>query len=481
VQAAAPPGTAPDRAFLIPSGVTATLQGLTIRHGRVTGDRPGGGLVNKGVLMLMDSVIRDNVAGHYSGGLHNEGTLTLAASTIRGNVSSYLGGGFLNFGTMRLTTSTIHGNAAMEGGGFFNWGTLTLTTSTIRGNTARALGGGLANYDTLTLTHSTISGNAARDRSGEARPGGGGLYNIGKLTLTQSTVSGNTAYYGGGVYNDYNAGEQPPSSLTLISSTITGNAATQGGGFYNHAHSRLTLTASLVADNPQGGDCQNFLASITSKGDNLDSDGSCQLTAATDRPSVDPLLGPLQKNRGSTLTHALLPGSPAINAVPWGTNGCGTILISDQRWQARPQPAGGACDIGAFEVEVPGQVLSAWVTGLTPQGAGCENGTTGQAVTLHDPASPWDCEAAGLVVSPGDQVVLRVQGPVQQGATDVRGAVAGVASSSGGCANRTTGQEVKFEALFQGMRGATAASCGAAGLVIRPGDQVQLHTRGVAE
>ena len=29
---------------------------------------------------------------------------------------------------------------------------------------------------------------------------------------------------------------------------------------------------------------------------------------------IDPLLGPLADNGGPTLTHALLPGSPAINA-----------------------------------------------------------------------------------------------------------------------------------------------------------------------
>jgi hypothetical protein len=102
-------------------------------------------------------------------------------------------------------------------------------------------------------------------------------------------------------------------------------------------------------------------------------------------------------------------------------------------------------------------------------------------VTLQAPASPWDCEAAGLVVTSGDQVVLRVQGPVQQGATDVGGAVTGMAPTSGGCLNRTTGQEAPFEALFQGQRGATAASCGAAGLVVQPGDEVQLRVRGAAE
>ena len=107
----------------------------------------------------------------------------------------------------------------------------------------------------------------------------------------------------------------------------------------------------------------------------------------------------------------------------------------------------------------------------------CTNVTTGQVVTLSDPVSPWDCEAADLGITPGDRVSMHVRGPVQQGATDVGGAVAGMAPSSGGCTNLTTGQQVPFQHLV----GATAASCGAAGLVVQPGDHVQMSVQGVAE
>jgi len=126
---------------------------------------------------------------------------------------------------------------------------------------------------------------------------------------------------------------------------------------------------------------------------------------------------------------------------------------------------------------VAGQPLSAWVTGLTPQTAVCQNVTTGQEVTLSAPVAPWDCEAAGLGVSEGDRVTMHVRGPVQQGATDVGGAVTGMTPTSGGCTNRTTDQQVKF----QGMQGATAASCVAAGLTVQPGETVQMHVAGAAE
>jgi hypothetical protein len=76
-----------------------------------------------------------------------------------------------------------------------------------------------------------------------------------------------------------------------------------------------------------------------------------------------------------------------------------------------------------------------------------------------------------------DRVSLLVRGPVEKDATDVGGAVTGMAPTSGGCTNLTTGQQVKF----QHMRRATEASCVAAGLVVEAGDVVQIRVQGVVE
>jgi hypothetical protein len=81
---------------------------------------------------------------------------------------------------------------------------------------------------------------------------------------------------------------------------------------------------------------------IESDGHNLDSDGSCFLTATGDLPKRNPLLGPLAFNGGPTETEALLAGSPAIDAG--AADGCPQY---DQRGVVRPQGAG--CDIGAYE------------------------------------------------------------------------------------------------------------------------------------
>ena len=68
---------------------------------------------------------------------------------------------------------------------------------------------------------------------------------------------------------------------------------------------------------------------------------------SSDLLNGNPLLGPLRNNGGPTNTHALRTGSPAIDAIPGATNGCGTDIATDQRAPKRPQ--GGDCDAGGFE------------------------------------------------------------------------------------------------------------------------------------
>ena len=179
----------------------------------------------------------------------------------------------------------------------------------------------------LAITGSTISGNSANNW-------GGGIKNGGTLTLVNSTVSNNSSVEeGGGIWN--------AESLTLINSTVGGNSSNNGGGILNH--DTITMTNTIVATNPMGADCSGE-GSFTSLGHNLDSDGTCNLTGPGDLPGVDPLLGPLQNNGGPTETHALLPGSPAMDA---GDNEA--CPATDQRGVERPQ--GLACDIGAYEFE----------------------------------------------------------------------------------------------------------------------------------
>ncbi len=122
---------------------------------------------------------------------------------------------------------------------------------------------------------------------------------------------------------------------TLSFVTIADGAVGVFGG-------RVAVGNSILADTQM-----NFQAGpITSLGHNISSDGSgaSALTQPGDRNNTDPKLGPLADNGRPTLTYALLPGSPAIDAAD--SNGG---PATDQRGVARPQ--GASDDIGAFELQ----------------------------------------------------------------------------------------------------------------------------------
>jgi hypothetical protein len=70
----------------------------------------------------------------------------------------------------------------------------------------------------------------------------------------------------------------------------------------------------------------------------------------TDLLNVDPLLGPLQDNGGPTWTHALLAGSPALDA---GDNTDAPDF--DQRGEGFARVVNGTIDIGAFELQPTNQ------------------------------------------------------------------------------------------------------------------------------
>ena len=264
-------------------------------------------------------------------------SVTISNLTVRGgNAAGQAGGGIRNLGTLSLSNVTLAANSSgVNGGGLLNLGTLTLTNTTVSGNTAGTDGGGIYNSGggTLTITASTLSGNSANS----AGRNGGGIFNASAATLTNVTVSGNSANSGGG--GVFNSG----GTATLVNVTLGENSATIGGGISNPAGT-VTLTNTLVA-NSSGGNCSG---AISSGGNNLDSGSSCAFAGAGDLSNRDPLLGVLANNGGATQTRALSAGSPAIDA---GSNAA--CPATDQRGVARPFPAGGNCDIGAFEFRPP--------------------------------------------------------------------------------------------------------------------------------
>jgi hypothetical protein len=315
--------------------------------------------VREGVVTMRDLTIHDVFMSAIlsfdetcGGGIRSAGDLTASHVVIRDNVFRRDGGGICNSGTLRVADSRIERNLAAlsgEGGGIQNRpGGFTLverTTVTLNASDTSG-GGGIANLGTMIVVDSVINENYA---TAEPLRGGGGLSNRGSpfvgspmLTIINSTIADNftDAIYGGGGLSNDGTG-----IVTIINSTITGNriARDDGGGISADALSTTTLINTAVAGNEKG-DCRlaEDSALPQSLGHNLDSDGSCGLSGPGDLSGVDPLLGELADNGGPTLTHALLAGSPAIDA---GDDA--ECPAADQR--GAPRPSGGSCDIGAYE------------------------------------------------------------------------------------------------------------------------------------
>jgi len=402
-----------DRVFDITNSVTVTISNVTIRRGDVLGNGggirnygstaiissaiisntagEGGGISNRsyGRVIVSSSVISENFASSAGGGISNWGsssTLIVTGSVLSGNSSpgaSYGGGGIFNLGTLTVTNSILFNNSAFEGGGIYNYWTTNVINSVLSGNSAQYGGGGIANHNGISaIVGSTISDNSASD--------GGGILNASLMTVTNSAISNNYAFAspygearGGGIFTG-------PVPLTIINSTLSGNRADgNGGGLYHYVGwvrlynvtitdntsdnddngsgngggiskseyitPTLILRNTLLAGNvDKGGQAPDCAVTLTSEGYNLIQDTTgCTITGTTTGNVVgqSPNLGPLQDVTGPTLTHTLLPGSPAIDAGnPAGcTDDAGNPLTTDQRGFARP--VGVACDIGAYELE----------------------------------------------------------------------------------------------------------------------------------
>ncbi|UCH52234.1 MAG: hypothetical protein JSW09_06200, partial [Pseudomonadota bacterium] len=274
-----------------------------------------------GVFTLSLSGTGEEIAA--TGDLDITDNLTIAGA---GALSTIIDGGGLdrvfdiapNVGAVTVTISgvTIRNGLATSGSGGairINLGTVTLNDCTISGSDADTNGGGIYNAGTLTVNRCTLSDNSASSN-------GGGLYNGASASITNTTFSGNVATTsGGGLYN------ATSSIATLRNATFALNSAATGGGVRNLG--TATLTSSLLSANTPA----NCNGTVSSGGTNLDSGASCLFTGLGDLNSVDPRIGALSDNGGPTTTHALLSGSPAIDAA--SNTGCPT---TDQRGVARP-------------------------------------------------------------------------------------------------------------------------------------------------
>src|SRR5258708_3783982 len=155
--------------LVVNSGVTFTLNALTVAHGLGASNVfgiccSGGGLFNSGTVNITNSTFANSSApGDFGGGgLYNEGTVNITNSTFANNSASGGGGGLFNSGTVSISNSAFTNNPANEGGGLYNDGMVNITNSTCTNHSATPAAAVLFHHNstTPTISNKTITNDA---------------------------------------------------------------------------------------------------------------------------------------------------------------------------------------------------------------------------------------------------------------------------------------------------------------------------------
>jgi hypothetical protein len=329
-----------DQVFHV-DGVKAFFSDVTIRGGNATTGvtHTGAGIENtEGNVTIVNSILTDNIAAESGSAIHNSGGTLIVKNTLITKNSSQDGQAIANTGIATIEDSVLKDN---EGGALSNDSLhidtppaeLSLLRSTVINNVGRSIiDNGTHLAASLTIRDSSIVLN-------HANGSGGGLLNdqYGTSFIINSTISSNQSDQSGGAIA--NSGQ-----LDIVNSTIVDADGTPSGNasVYFFGNPATTISNSMIT-----GDCLRQFSSVTpgfeSHGGNIESAGNtCGLSDPTDQVNVaDPLIGPLADNGGPTQTHALLPGSPAIDSAVDAN-----CPDADQRGAPRNV---GPCDVGAFE------------------------------------------------------------------------------------------------------------------------------------
>ncbi len=352
--------------YFRPTENQLVIANSTISGNQAFGD--GGGIwarLNGGTMSLTDSVIEDNVAGQLQpaagrgGGIFADLTnvsTTVSGATIRNNTALAGGGAYFRAisSDLIVANTQLTSNRAIglkgSGGGLHVLGrdlsTTIVRNSTVNGNSTFASGGGIfADGVPLTLDSSTVSGNLA------GMNGGGILHISAPLHVLHSTITGNTVgRSGGGGGIHVSAG--PSFDAFVEHSIVAGNyvfLVAPSDVLRPSTAASLSVHFSLIGHNAGSGLAETPSGMPDANGNRI---------GGPMHGVIDPLLGPLADNGGPTMTHALLPGSPAINAGdPAAMTGVDSVPVRDQRGAPFTRVYGGRIDIGAFELQPTDYVL----------------------------------------------------------------------------------------------------------------------------
>jgi hypothetical protein len=351
--------------------VGLTLEALTVRDARAS--------TSGGAIFAWDSdIVIDDVAF-----VDNAATQGTASSRHGGAI--YLDGGTLLVERAVFQGNWAGGTSGSNGGAIWHRGdTLVVRQSVFDGNSSPEVGGAVySRADSVEVGDTTFVDNGLGLTSN-----GAALYvydddehdetatpvEIVNSTVTESRDDPNLTASALATNGDV--------ALTLDSVTIAGFASEAIASFLSvneHNTGSVHLRNTIIDAAPCSGS-----GSFTSDGGNLAATAQVATDCGLDPGGVDPepaapMLDALADNGGPTPTHALLPGSPAID-------GGATDLATDQRGEPRDD---GSPDVGAFELQGGGGVGSGLVEGDTvvvnssadaalddPGAEVCDTGTT---------------------------------------------------------------------------------------------------------
>ena len=289
------------RVFQIGASVAATIDGLTITHGRATGQ--GGGIFNAGTLTVSDCTLSENqvvgVAGTsvivdaFGGGIFNAGALTVRDTRFVHNqsigadgVSGTTGSSALGGAIMSLVTASVPSTATVTRSTFLD--NRAIGGAAGAGASRAGIGGAIMNgAGILAVSDSVFRDNVAAGGLENGVPGGfgagsgGAIGNVARfsdaiLSVSRCTMTNNLAVggatgagtiaqdgRGGAIANFIFGGLPSPVTVTataridhssLLGNQAKGGAGTTGGTGSGGAAANLnggvlTISNSLIALN----------------------------------------------------------------------------------------------------------------------------------------------------------------------------------------------------------------------------------------
>lgn len=302
------------------TGSSLSLDKLRLRNGLAPKGQSGGAiLVNSGA--ILDTI--------------NDCTFKSNASPLDGGAIALLLGAKLN----SVSDSTFTGNLSLGDGGALALVSAHVTDKIIDStfDNNKALNGGAISVVSM--------------QSDEAKLN----------AIINVTISNNTAQHNGGALFVNAQGDGKSIISGLRNSTIASNTGASGGGIYLSDQTGIEISSSIIALNKaeSGSDLfdaalkaiikesYNFIGNNSSSAFTAGMPNTNESFVGDVKNPLDPKLGPLQINGGSTQTRALLTGSDAIDRGDNPLN-----LIFNQQGSGYARTSNGRTDIGAFELQV---------------------------------------------------------------------------------------------------------------------------------